>query len=509
MIKRVIAIGFLAILGLLLFSATIRGVAGNMEDITKVGQLTMPGGPFESSHERAPYAEMLAIKNRGTIELGKTLADFGAPDVGYEGNRYYSFFPSGIAVVALAGYTLGAQLGIGQVSAYFVMSLISIVTMITIFLICRDTFKLPVWASMAAPILFAFGTPAWSYSITIYQHAVAACFAMLMFYFTWRYRQRGKYNYIWAALVWTLYGTSLFFDYPNAVLLLPNMLYLLLSSFRVRRYHEGQRVAFSFNTAIITTMVFFVMIVGYLGYHNTKYFGSWNTIANTLTRYTPGTETKVEVVPHAERLSRVGKALTEELFPTGVGILLFGLDKGLFLFSPVLLLAALGYLALWKDSRNMELGVLATLPAFNLFVYASFGDPYGGWAFGPRYLVPAMASLSILTIIGLQGARLNWLRRLVFMVLFVVSSAVAAAGALTSNLIPPKVEADYLKIPYYNFLHNFDLIFKNQSASFLYNTTFHTQLSLEQYALILWGTLIATMFVLVLVLPFFDRKKTA
>ena len=157
----------------------------------------------------------------------------------------------------------------------------------------------------------------------------------------------------------------------------------------------------------------------------------------------------------------------------------------------------------------MELGVLATLPAFNLFVYASFGDPYGGWAFGPRYLVPAMASLSILAVIGLQGARLNWLRRLVFMLLFVVSSAVAAAGALTSNLIPPKVEADYLKIPYYNFLHNFDLIFKNQSASFLYNSTFHTSLNLEQYALILWGTLIATMFVLVLVLPFFDRKKTA
>ena len=508
MVKRLFAVGFLVIIGLLFFSATIRGVPGNLENVAQLGPLTVPGGPFESSHERAPYAEMLAIKNRGTIELGKDLADFGAPDVGYEGNSYYSFFPSGVPVVTLAGYSLGSPMGLGQVSAFFMMSIISIITMVTIFLICRDMFTLPIWASMAAAILFAFGTPAWSYSITIYQHAVAACFSMLMFYFTWQYRKRGKYHFVWASLVWSLYGFSLFFDYPNAVLLLPNMLYLLLSSFRVRRYHEGQRVAFSFNFAIVTSMIFFVLIAGYLGYHNTTYFGSWHSIANNLTRYTPGTEVQIADTTPLVHLSRVGKALTEELFPTGVGILLFGIDKGLFFFSPVLLMAVLGYLTLWDKRRSMELGVLATLPAFNLFVYASFGDPYGGWAFGPRYLVPAMAPLSILAVLGLMGKRLQVIRRLVFVLLFVVSSAIAAAGALTSNLIPPKVEADYLKIPYYNFLRNFDLIFENQSASFLYNTTFHTTLSLEQYALILWGTLIVIMFGLVLVTPLIFRRKT-
>jgi MFS family permease len=507
MVKRVIAVAFLAILGLLLFSATIRGTSGNLENVKTMGKLTAPGGPFESSHERAPYAEMLAIKNRHTIELGKDLADFGAPDVGYENNRYYSFFPSGIAVIALLGHTIGAPYNLGQVSAYMMMSLVSIGTMILMFTICRDIFKLPIWSAIAAPIVFAFATPAWSYSITIYQHAAAAFLSMLMFYLTWRYRQRGKYNLVWASMVWALYGLSFFFDYPNAIILMPVMLYFLLSSFRARRYHRGQRVAFTFNAAVLGTMIFFVLTAGYLGYHNTKYFGSWNIIANTLTRYTPGTKTVVAVVPHAERLSRVSRALTEELLPTGVQILLFGVDKGLFVYSPIMLMALLGYLSLWDKKRTMELGILATLPVFNLFVYASFGDPYGGWAFGPRYLVPAMASLSILSVIGLQGKKFTTIRRLVFMILFIVSSAIAAAGALTSNLIPPKVEADYLKIPYYNFVHNFDLIYKNDSASFIYNTVVHSYMSLEQYALIIWAALIAIMFCMLFVLPLFPLRN--
>ncbi len=507
MIKKVSSLFFIIVIGLILFAATIRGDVGNMNDVAQLGQYTLPGGAFESSHERAPYAEMLAIKTRGTIELGEKLADFGSPDIGYDENKYYSFFPSGIPVILLAGHTIGSLYNHGQIGAYFMMSIATIITMIFIYLICRDIFKLDSWAAIAAPIVYAFGTSSWSYSVTIYQHAVTAMLAMIMFYLTWLYRKRGKYRVLWASLVWTLYGLSFFIDYPNALILMPNMVYFLLSSFRVKEYEVGQKVTFVFNGTIIATMIFFVMTIGYHGYHNTKFFGQWYIIANSLTRYTKDQGKVVEIVKQDKTEVKVTRSLIEELLPSGSKTLLFGIDKGLFLFSPVLIMALLGYLSLWNKRRTMELGVISALPVFNLFVYASFGDPYGGWAFGPRYLIPAMASLSIMTIIGLQFGRLRALRRLVFFILFMISSGIALVGALTSNLIPPKVEADYLKIDYYNFTHNFDLIYKNASSSYAYNAYVSQYMTLEQYAVVLWSALIAIMFVLIFLLPLKLRAK--
>ncbi|QQR64315.1 hypothetical protein IPH70_02230 [Candidatus Roizmanbacteria bacterium] len=243
--KKILSIIFLIVLSAVLLTATLRGEYGNHESIPELSRLNAETLPFESSHERAPYAEMLAIKDRGTIELGKELGLFASPDAGYDGDKIYSFFPSGVSYLILGGYIIGQNYNLGSLSAFAVMGLLTVGTIILIFLISRNIFKLPIWASILAPLTFAFATTAWSYSITIYQHAPTAFIAMLMFYLTWKYKNaKNSLVYLYAILVGSLYALALFIDYPNALTLSPLGVYFFASSFSTESLKNKVKINF-------------------------------------------------------------------------------------------------------------------------------------------------------------------------------------------------------------------------------------------------------------------------
>lgn len=523
-LKHILSAVLIVIIGIVIHGATVRGLPGNLSNLQKLGDLSREATPFESSHERAPYAEMLAIKNNHTIELSKPLADFGSPDIGTDGKRYFSFFPSGVSASILPGYLIGSFFGNGQVGAYFTMGLFTTLTMLFVFLICRQVFGLPLWASLVAPLTYAFGTTAWSYSVTIYQHAPAACFAMVMFYCVWRYRQPARKPIVWAAAVWFIFGISLFFDYPNALLLFPLMLYFLLSSLTVSMVKRKRKVVrISLNSAILRAMPVFIILTLYHGYHNAHFIGHWKQIGNNLPRHIlkspeqlrlekldavkkKETEEAKEKEVKEKRSGGIARALTEDKVPVNAQILLLGIDKGLFLFSPVMILGVLGIITLRKK-QVMEKSILFAFVLTNILIYSSFGDPYGGWAFGPRYLIPAMAGLSVFIAIGLSQARFQILRKILFAVLYGVSSGIALAGALTTNLVPPKIEADFLKLDHYNFMYNFELLKQNISTSYVYNAYFAPKVGLMQYAEAIWLTLYIAVVFTIFILPLFYTDK--
>lgn len=521
-LKLLLSAVFILVLGLVVQAATVRGLPGNLSKPSELGGLSREATPFESSHERAPYAEMLSILQRGTIQLSKPLADFGSPDIGHDGNRYFSFFPSGVSASLIPGYLLGSKFNMGQVGAYYTIGVFTALAMVFIFLICRQIFDLPTWASLAAPITYAFGTTAWSYSVTIYQHAPAAFFAMAIFYFAWRYKQHTRKQFFWASAVWFIYGISLFFDYPNALVLLPFMVYFALSSLSFSMVKRKKKVLrISLNSAILRAMPVFIALVIWHGWHNAHFLGSFKTIGNNLPRYVIKTEAQLKAEKTDAKKAKeaadqkkselaekkaggITKALSEDKVPRNILILLMGIDKGLFLFSPVLIMGILGIITLRKK-QAMEKSILLAFIIADILIYSSFGDPYGGWAYGPRYLVPAMAGLSIFTVIGLAGHRLQILRKIAFILLFGISSAIAVAGAITTNLVPPKVEADFLKLNYYNFEHAFDLLTRNISTSYVYNTYFKS-VPLTQYAEYLWLSIYAIMVFVIFIVPLFSPK---
>jgi hypothetical protein len=85
-----------------------------------------------------------------------------------------------------------------------------------------------------------------------------------------------------------------------------------------------------------------------------------------------------------------------EIDPGAVFGLLFSSYRGLFLFCPVLLFAALGGWQCWRSGRRMLVAACLAAFAASVAFVASFNAWAGGSASGARYLIVAIPLLSIL-----------------------------------------------------------------------------------------------------------------
>src|SRR5258708_1978977 len=502
--KNKLVIIFLIILGSIFYILTIRGALGTSKTPNELTKLSSLGQPFESSHERASYALTSSFLLDHSLVLSKAWADFGSPDVGYANGKFYSFFPPGVSFSIIPLYLLGQRFGFIQLGAFFTIALFAIGVLIFLYLICRNIFKLSQMYSILAAIVFGFSTTSWSYAITVYQHLPTTFFLISSFYLVWKYKNSERSGWPWAVLVWFMYGISIFFDYPNALLLLPIMFYFLFSSFDFKK--SAYKLSIKFRVTILITFIVFIALAALHLYYNQSLYGSWKKIgqSSNFQRYRIGdyeqliqTRADFQAAPTVTTSDQIFK---EDLIINGGFTLLFGPDKGIFLFSPILLLGLFGIFEIRKK-LNMEYGVLIAILLVNLLIYASFGDPWGGWAYGPRYLIPSMAVLSILAVIWLaQNSRII-IRRVIFFLLFAYSAAIALLGVITTNVVPPKIEAIPLHLPYYNFLLNYHLLRNGVTSNFIYTTYLSNHFSLLTYFLIIYSLLLLVILFILINLP--------
>jgi hypothetical protein len=75
----------------------------------------------------------------------------------------------------------------------------------------------------------------------------------------------------------------------------------------------------------------------------------------------------------------------------------FSSYRGLFYSAPWLLLAIPGGVGLWRRGHRAEVGVCVSIIVLFLWLNASLVDWQGGWAMGPRYLIPAIPFLVALS----------------------------------------------------------------------------------------------------------------
>lgn len=80
--------------------------------------------------------------------------------------------------------------------------------------------------------------------------------------------------------------------------------------------------------------------------------------------------------------------------PRGVAVLLFAPGKSLFVWAPMLVLSLLNAPATWRRDRALAIGLLATL-VIGLPVFGAYLFPEGGFAHGPRLLVPIVPLLAL------------------------------------------------------------------------------------------------------------------
>jgi hypothetical protein len=80
--------------------------------------------------------------------------------------------------------------------------------------------------------------------------------------------------------------------------------------------------------------------------------------------------------------------------PRGIAVLLFAPGKSLFVWAPMLVLALLNLRTIWQRDRALVIGLLAAL-GVGLVVFGAYMFPEGGYAHGPRHLVPIVPLLAL------------------------------------------------------------------------------------------------------------------
>lgn len=89
--------------------------------------------------------------------------------------------------------------------------------------------------------------------------------------------------------------------------------------------------------------------------------------------------------------------------------ILFSYKKGLFLYTPMLLLSLVGLYFLWKRNRFAAFNWLAFFILLT-YVFSSWKKWYYGGSFSGRVFIEVIPYFAILTAIAIQGFRSKWLR---------------------------------------------------------------------------------------------------
>lgn len=514
--KDKISIIGIIIFGVLLYGLTIHGVWGNPGPALFKNNLDQPAKPFELSPERGRYSHIFTLAENHTYTLGQDWADVVYPDVGVHNGKYYSFFAPGTSYMAVPFYLLGKTFNLGQVFAFALISLFSIGGLICIYKIGRNILSLPVWTSLFSAFVFGFASTSWSYAVTLYQHHITTFLILLSFYAVWKFRKHTSYAWLWAIIVGLSYALAVFVDYPNAVLLLPVMIYFVVSLFSFYKEKVGYVVSVRFIGGL--ALVAFFALTSLHFYHNYYYYGSWKTLSGALPSYhlpsatatstTSATTTPLSAVEIAKNTpveKNVVGFFTEEHVPHSFYTLIFSTDRGLFFFCPIFLLALIGIFLIRKKLSTEHL-VLLSIVATNVFLYSSWGDPWGGWAFGPRYLIPTMSVLSLFVGVFVSSRPYQGLKKCITLLFTLFGSFIGLLGVLTTNAVPPQIEAVLLPVKKYNFLKNLDFLKEGESNSFLFNAHFSNSLSLLGYFVCIYASLVVLMVVLLFILPIFEDE---
>lgn len=501
---------FLIIFGAVVFGLVFRAGRGNPTPGVIKNTINNANKPYGIAPDRGRFILTQNLVENRSFSLNREQADAGSPDMVYYKGSWHVAFAPGISIFAIPFYFIGSKFNLGFAFTFLLSTLFALANLALIFLISKKILNMPHWASLFAALIFGFSSTALSYVTSLYQHQAAAFFILSSFYAVYKYKMNLKWGFLWGIYVWVAYALAIACDYPNAILLFPIMVYFVIVSLNFAK--DNGKYKISLRPAIILTSVFFIALTILHGYYNYKNFGGWTKLSGGLVSYNTivrneldkgDLEENVKKIDALQNKINVIRAFREQSLINSGYELLFAPDKGIFIFNPIFILAVLGIYYGFKKI-DLEKAILISLIAVNLFLYSSWGDPWGGWAFGPRYLIPSMAILAIFACYFLVSVRFKVVSKLFAFVLFVFSAAVSVLGAVTTNAVPPKSEAVVLHSKY-GMLYTLDFLKAGIQNNFAFNSFFHKYFSLYEYYFIVLGIVVFAGFVILFILPRFEK----
>ncbi|HZZ98684.1 MAG TPA: hypothetical protein VFG51_02000 [Candidatus Saccharimonadia bacterium] len=516
--KGVIGIAALAVVSLLLLALFMKGKplagAGSPLDYqyNNNGSVT---GPFESSNSASRYMLAMAIFREHSFNLTQDEARFAAPDLVYHDGKFQSIFTPGVAFVAFPFLAVGSSLHIPQLSAFFSTILFALANMVLVFLLARklgSSFR----AAALSAFVFLFGTNALVYALSLTQHHASITVLLLGCLIGLEPKLSWKNCIAFGVLC----GVGLLFDYPNLFLLFPIGLFMLSKAISLRSEH--QKLNISFQPQILAIAIGLIPLLMVYGWYNKQTAGSPLAIGQFMGR-TNFFDTAEKKAADAKATAEGARDVFAPRLPfqtriqmEGMSVLALGNERSWLFYSPVLWIGALGLWALLRKQETANAGkLLLTIVVINFLIYSMFGDPWGGWSFGSRYLLPAASLMSTLIGVGLTQYR-NKKLWAIFAVLSIYSILITNLGAITSAAIPPKQEA-LVQVFHtsYTYLYNVNLIHQNTLGPLFYNAVLHDRLNGWEYygltsaaTLIVWFVLFSFLMRESVSRPIRRRKKS-
>lgn len=461
------------------------------------------GGPFEASNSNSRYALTEAISENRSFFLNTVQAKFASPDLVEYKEKFITIFTPGVSFIGVPFYLMGKFIGLPQLLTFLS---VSIFALINVFLVSKIASKLGVnpYFSFLSGLIFLFGTNALAYSQSFTQHHISTTLIMTALLIVLSKRSIIKNVFFGLVL-----GAGILVDIPNIFLMGPIAIYLILKHFLIK---ENKSFRISLKPEVIAILFGLIPALYLFGWYNFKTTNSYTLIGQNIGRtdYFADEKTKTQnLIRKADAVKDSEKNPSpKKLAPFdtrkmtgGLYILVISNERGIFYYSPVLLFGVLGLYFIYKSKKNNDLlGMITSIIGVNVLLYSMFSDPWGGWSFGPRYLIPAAALLSSVTGVALSKLRGQLLFKILFIGFLSYSIFVNSLGVLTTSSIPPKVEAVNLpsKIPY-TYKYNIQLLNQNRSSSLFYNLYLKNFISVKTF-LNLFSVSVLSLMVLVCIL---------
>lgn len=237
-------------------------------------------------------------------------------------------------------------------------------------------------AAATAVLMFGLGTVHWKYSSVLFSHALSSFLVILAVYLSMRIVRQGQGRVVTYGVLGLLLGFSVLTEYSNALLILILLGYLLLNN----RPLDWRSMLSSFGILVAGGLLSAL----FLALYNNSNFGSPLRLSYS----------------YAINYPWASSFATTFNFPLAEGLkgLLVGgagdgwcdgpcLNHGLFLLSPVLLLALPGWYFYYGNARR-ECLLTAVLFLTYLLLFARHRTFHGFTADG-RYLTPFLGLLAI------------------------------------------------------------------------------------------------------------------
>ncbi len=462
----------------------MRGNWGNV-DPAKIPTNSKP--PFETSMERGRYAQVVSLVKSGNMDVNEFYT-FLKPDLAWYNGNFFSTFPPAVAVLAAPFYIFGSIMNLGQVFTYSVSALFSIFTAYIIYLTCKKH-CLSQTSTFLSLVVFTLGSVTWAYSASFSAHTVSSFIFALGMYFLLKFSSENQIKWQELFIVGLLFGACFLVDYPNIATFAPIFVFILVRSLlKIEAVNNETHLVFNLKNPALVLLGFglvFSVFIAYNLYYFQKPIAFTNTYSVKFLEISGIDVANYKLTNEIFKDRKYENRFSLEQALSGTATLLVSEDRGLIMFAPVFLLSLLGIVISYRRFKWWSLVLIGSV-AINVIVYGSYDDPWGGWAFGPRYLIVILPFLTVL--VGLANdflvQRFGVVARVASYILASIGGLISLLGALTTNAVPPSIEVAKTNIPS-NYLYNWRYLNNDGVSSFIYKAFLETWLEPTYYFFIL------------------------